>query len=56
MRKVYDRIIDMRGNLITVAAEGVCLGEVARIHKGNGTIDLRLRSPFRRRSRHLASF
>jgi V/A-type H+-transporting ATPase subunit B len=37
MRKVYDRIIDMRGNLITVAAEGVCLGEVARIHKSNGT-------------------
>lgn len=37
MRKVYDRIIDMRGNLITVAAEGVCLGEVARVHKGNGT-------------------
>jgi V/A-type H+-transporting ATPase subunit B len=37
MRKVYDRIIDMRGNLITVAAEGVALGEVARIQKGNGT-------------------
>lgn len=37
MRKVYDRIIDMRGNLITVAAEGVSLGEMARIHKGNGT-------------------
>ncbi len=28
----------MRGNLITVAAEGVSLGEVARIQKGNGTI------------------
>lgn len=37
MRKIYDRIIDMRGNLITVAAEGVSLGEVARIHKSNGT-------------------
>lgn len=37
MRKVYDRILDMRGNLITVAAEGVYLGEVARIHKRNGT-------------------
>ncbi len=37
MRKVYDRIIDMRGNLITVAAEGVSLGEVALVHKGNGT-------------------
>ncbi len=37
MRKVYDRIIDMRGNLITIAAEGISLGEVARIHKKNGT-------------------
>jgi len=37
MRKIYDRIIDMRGNLITVAAEGVALGEVARIQKGDGT-------------------
>jgi len=37
MRKVYDRIIDMRGNLITVAAQGVRLGEVARIQKKNGT-------------------
>ncbi len=37
MRKVYDRIIDLRGNLITVAAEGVSLGEMAVVHKGNGT-------------------
>lgn len=37
MRKIYDRILDMRGNLITVAAEGVRLGEMARIHKANGT-------------------
>jgi V/A-type H+-transporting ATPase subunit B len=37
MRKIYDRIIDMRGNLITVAAEGVALGEVARVQKRNGT-------------------
>ena len=37
MRKVYDRIIDLRGNLITVAAQGVRLGEIARIHKKNGT-------------------
>lgn len=37
MRKVYDRIIDLRGNLITVAAQGVGLGEVAAIHKKNGT-------------------
>jgi V/A-type H+-transporting ATPase subunit B len=37
MRKVYDRIVDMRGNLITVVAEGVSLGEVAIVQKSNGT-------------------
>lgn len=37
MRKVYDRILDMRGNLICVAAQGVSLGEIARIQKSNGT-------------------
>lgn len=26
----------MRGNLITVVAKGVCLGELARVHKANG--------------------
>ena len=31
MKKVYDRIVDMRGNLITVIAHGVSLGELARI-------------------------
>jgi V/A-type H+-transporting ATPase subunit B len=36
MKKVYDRIVDMRGNLITVIAEGVSLGELARVHKRNG--------------------
>ena len=36
MKKVYDRIIDMRGNLITVIAEGVSLGELARIQKRSG--------------------
>ena len=36
MKKVYDRIVDMRGNLITVIAHGVSLGELARIHKRNG--------------------
>lgn len=36
MRKIYDRIIDMRGNLITVAAENVSLGEIARVHLKNG--------------------
>ncbi|MEN9655065.1 MAG: v-type synthase beta chain [Chlamydiota bacterium] len=37
MRKEYDRIIDMRGNLITVAAKAVALGEMAIVHKANGT-------------------
>src|SRR5579872_3059728 len=36
MRKIYDRIVDMRGNLLTVIAENVTLGEMARIHKKNG--------------------
>lgn len=36
MKKVYDRIVDMRGNLVTVHAEGVALGEMARIELGNG--------------------
>jgi V/A-type H+/Na+-transporting ATPase subunit B len=36
MKKVYDRIVDMRGNLITVIASGVSLGELARVHKRNG--------------------
>jgi V/A-type H+-transporting ATPase subunit B len=36
MKKVYDRIVDMRGNLITVLAQGVSLGELARVHKHNG--------------------
>ena len=27
MRKIHDRITDLRGNLITVLAEGVALGE-----------------------------
>lgn len=36
MRKVYDRIIDMRGNLITVIADKVFLGEIAQIEKKDG--------------------
>lgn len=36
MKKLYDRIIDIRGNLVTVMAEGVKLGEVAKIHRQNG--------------------
>ena len=37
MRKVYDRIIDMKGNLISVAAQEVSLGEIAMIKKADGT-------------------
>ncbi|MBS0620773.1 MAG: V-type ATP synthase subunit B [Verrucomicrobia bacterium] len=36
MKKVYDRIVDMRGNLITVYAQGVSLGELARVQKRDG--------------------
>ncbi len=37
MFKVYDRIIDMRGSLITVRATNVALGELAIIYKSDGT-------------------
>ncbi len=40
MKKVYDRIVDMRGNLLTVHAKGVSLGEMAKIHKQNGQVVL----------------
>lgn len=36
MRNVYERIHDMRGNLITVIADGVGLGELARIDLRDG--------------------
>jgi V/A-type H+-transporting ATPase subunit B len=36
MKTVYDRIIDMRGNLVTVIAKGVGLGELARIDFQDG--------------------
>lgn len=36
MKKIYDRINDMRGNLITVSAQDVVLGELARIDKKDG--------------------
>lgn len=36
MRKVYNRIKSMRGNLILVEAEGVCLQELARIDMQDG--------------------
>ncbi|MFA5250924.1 MAG: V-type ATP synthase subunit B [Parachlamydiales bacterium] len=37
MKKVYDRILDMRGNLITVEAENVGLGELAKVCKKDGS-------------------
>jgi len=36
MKIVYDKIKNMRGNLITLIAEGVSLGELARIDLKNG--------------------
>jgi len=30
MNKIYDRIIDIRGNLITIIAKGVKIGELAK--------------------------
>jgi V/A-type H+-transporting ATPase subunit B len=37
MKKVYERILDMRGSLISVIAEGVSLGEMAYVEKSDGT-------------------
>jgi len=36
MKKTYDRIVDMRGNLLSVYAKDVSLGELARVHKRSG--------------------
>ena len=36
MKTVYDKIEDMRGNLITLHAEGVALGELARVDLSDG--------------------
>lgn len=36
MKKIYDRINEMRGNLIAVTADGVGLGELAVIHLKDG--------------------
>lgn len=37
MKKVHDRIEKMRGNLLSVMAEDVSLGELARVEKKDGT-------------------
>lgn len=36
MKTVHDRINDMRGNLISVTAEGIKLGELAKVDRGDG--------------------
>jgi len=36
MKKTYDRIVDMRGNLLTVLAKDVSLGELAKVTKQDG--------------------
>ena len=37
MKKIYDRIVSIRGNLITVMAEHVTLGELATVQKQDST-------------------
>ena len=37
MKKVYDRIENVRGSLITVRAKNVTLGELATLERGSGT-------------------
>jgi len=36
MKEIHDRINDIRGNLITVTAKGVALGELARVDRSDG--------------------
>lgn len=36
MKKVYDRILNIRGSLLTLCAKGVTLGELARIERRDG--------------------
>jgi len=38
MQKVYDRIVDIRGNLITVMAKKVKIGEMGSIERKNGQV------------------
>ncbi|MCI5051861.1 MAG: V-type ATP synthase subunit B [Simkaniaceae bacterium] len=37
MQKVYERIVDIKGNLLSVTAEDVGLGELAKVKKRDGT-------------------
>ncbi|NGX39313.1 MAG: V-type sodium ATPase subunit B [Chlamydiae bacterium] len=36
MKKTYDQIVDMRGNLLSVHAKDVSLGEIAKVEKQSG--------------------
>ena len=36
MRKIYERISDIRGNLVTLLAKGAKIGELAKIYRGSG--------------------
>jgi len=40
MEKIYERISDIRGNLITLLAKGVKIGELAKIYRKSGHITL----------------
>ncbi len=40
MKTVYERINNIRGNLITITAEGASLGELAQVHLSDGRIIL----------------
>jgi V/A-type H+/Na+-transporting ATPase subunit B len=40
MRKVYEQILDLKGNLITVKAKGAFLGELAEIIRKDGRVGL----------------
>ncbi|MBI5274379.1 MAG: V-type ATP synthase subunit B [Chlamydiales bacterium] len=37
MRRVHERIIDIKGSLLSVIAKGAKLGELAKVEKGDGT-------------------
>jgi len=37
MKKIYERIVDIKGNLLSIIAKGARLGELAKIEKQDGT-------------------
>jgi len=40
MKKIHDRIVDIRGSLLAVNAKGAKLGELAKVYKGSGRTSL----------------